>query len=127
MDLYIYENRQYLPPADLAAEIQSLQEELIDERERHLRTLADFKNYRRRIENDLNTISGESKRNILLSLLDIADDLEKAMQFANETNQLSVEWLQNVQNKILSLLKTHGAFPFERAGIPFNHNMHETV
>ena len=36
-----------LPPADLAGEIDKLQEDLRNERDRNLRTPADFKNYRR--------------------------------------------------------------------------------
>ena len=34
-----------LPPADLAGEIERLQEDLHNERDRNLRTLADFTNY----------------------------------------------------------------------------------
>ncbi len=127
MELYIYENRQYLSPADLAAEIQNLQEELLDERERHIRTLADFKNYRRRIEHEGNKIAKESKRGIILSLLDIIDDLERALQYANEANQPSVEWLQNIYKKFLALLETQGVRPFECIGTTFNHNLHEAV
>ena len=60
MDLDKYENeKNLLPPADLVGEIQRLQEELMNERDRNLRALADFKNYRRRIERDGNKIAGE--------------------------------------------------------------------
>jgi molecular chaperone GrpE (heat shock protein) len=55
MEIHMNKNEHnLLPPADLAADIQRLQEELINERDRNLRTLADFKNYRRRIERDGN-------------------------------------------------------------------------
>jgi len=58
--LDIFENeKNLLPPADLVGEIQRLQEELINERDRNLRTLADFKNYRRRIEREGNKIAEE--------------------------------------------------------------------
>ena len=50
MELSVDENEQnLLPPADLAGEIERLEECLRIERDRNLRTLADFKNYRRRI------------------------------------------------------------------------------
>ena len=40
MDLDIYENeKNLLPPADLVGEIQRLQEDLMNERDRNLRTL----------------------------------------------------------------------------------------
>jgi molecular chaperone GrpE (heat shock protein) len=56
-----------LPPADLAVEIEKLNEDLGTERDRHLRTLADFKNYRRRIEREGNKLAEEAKRKIFLS------------------------------------------------------------
>ena len=123
-----YESEQnLLPPADLSAEIDRLQEELIDERDRNLRTLADFKNYRRRIERDGNKIAEEGKREMLLPLLDIIDDMEKALHSAKVTKQPSVKGVRFIYEKILSLLQTHGVKPFESIGTPFDHNMHEAV
>ena len=123
-----YESEQnLLPPADLAAEIERLQEELIDERDRNLRTLADFKNYRRRIERDGNKIVEESKRGIMLALLDIIDDMEKALQSTNDAELSFVKGMQIIYQKILMLLETHGVVPFECIGKPFDHNLHEAV
>jgi molecular chaperone GrpE len=128
MDIHIRENEQnLLPPADLAAEIQRLQEELIHEHDRNLRTLADFKNYRRRIERDGNKIAEESKRRMMLPLLDIIDDMEKALQCANDAEQPFVKGLQIIYQKLLALLETYGVHPFESVGTPFNHDLHEAV
>ena len=53
MDLYVFKNEQYLlPPNDLEADNLRLQEELINERDRNVRALANFKNYRCRIERE---------------------------------------------------------------------------
>lgn len=128
MELDIYENEQsLLPPADLAAEIQRLQEELINERDRNLRTLADFKNYRRRIERDGSKLAEESKRGMMLALLEIIDDMEKALQYANDTEQPFVKGVRIIHKKLLALLETHGVLPFESVGTSFDHNLHEAV
>ena len=128
MKIHIRENEQsLLPPADLAGEIQKLQDELMNERDRNLRTLADFKNYRRRIERDGKKIAEEGKRGIILSLLDIIDDMEKALQCANGAEQSFVKGVRNIHQKFLALLETYGVLPFESVGTPFNHNMHEAV
>jgi molecular chaperone GrpE len=128
MEIHIRENEQnLLPPADWAAEIQRLHEELIHERDRNLRTLADFKNYRRRIERDGNKIAEESKRRMMLPLLDIIDDMEKALQCANDAEQPFVKGLQIIYQKLLALLETYGVLPFESVGTPFNHDLHEAV
>jgi molecular chaperone GrpE (heat shock protein) len=63
MEIEIRENEQnLLPPTDLEAEIRRLQEDLLSERDRTLRTLADFKNYRRRVERDGSKLAEEGKR-----------------------------------------------------------------
>jgi Molecular chaperone GrpE (heat shock protein) len=120
-------NQNLLPPADWAIEIEKLQDELANERDRNLRTLADFKNFRRRIERDGSKVAEEGKRGIMLALLDIIDDMEKALQFANDSKLPSVKGLQIIHQKSLALLKTHGVLPFESVGTPFDHNLHEAV
>jgi molecular chaperone GrpE len=128
LETQFHENeRNLLPPADFAGEIQKLQEEIINERDRNLRTLADFKNYRRRIERDGNKIAEEGKRGMILPLLDIIDDLEKALQSANGTEKPFVKGVRIIHQKFLALLETQGVLPFVSIGTPFNHNLHEAV
>jgi molecular chaperone GrpE len=120
-------NQNLLPPADWATEIEKLQDELSKERDRNLRTLADFKNYRRRVERDGNKLAEQGKREIILALLDIIDDLEKALQFANDAGQPSVKGVRIIHQKFLALLESQGVLPFESVGTPFDHNLHEAV
>jgi molecular chaperone GrpE len=128
MEIHVKENEQnLLPPADWAIEIEKLQDKLTLERDRHLRTLADFKNYRRHIERDGNKFAENAKREMLLPLLDIIDDLEKALQCSNDTKQPFVEGVHNIHQKFLALLKTQGVSPLESVGLPFDHNLHEAV
>ena len=128
MEIHIREHEQnMLPPADWAAEIQRLQEELMNERDRNLRTLADFNNYRRRVVRDGSKLAGEGKRDIILPLLSIIDDLEKAMQWASDEEDQFVQGVRIIHQKFLALLETHGVVPFESAGAQFDHNLHEAV
>lgn len=120
-------NPNLLPPADLAGEIERLQEDLLIERDRNLRTLADFKNYRRRIERDGNKLAEEGKREIILPILDIIDDMEKAMQWTSDADRPVVKGVQIIYKKLLALLETHRVVPFESVGTPFNNNLHEAV
>lgn len=116
-----------LPPADLPGEIERLKEGLRMERDRSLRALADFTNYRRRIERDGNKLAEEGKREIILSLLIIIDDMEKALQWASDSDQPVVKGMRIIYHKFLTLLETYGVLPFESTGTPFNHNLHEAV
>jgi molecular chaperone GrpE len=116
-----------LPPADLAGEIERLQEELQNERDRYLRALADFKNYRRRIERDGNKLAEEGTRAIMLPLLDIMDDLEKAIHWAGSEQHASAKGVRLIHQKLLALLEVHGVVAFESVGTAFNHDRHEAV
>ena len=121
------EGQNMLPLIDWEAEIQRLQNELIIEQERNLRTLADFKNYRRRVERDGNKIAEESQRKMLLYLLDIVDDIENALEFADGAKLPSVEGLRIIHKKFLTLLEKNGVIPFNCIDATFDHNFHEAV
>jgi molecular chaperone GrpE len=108
-------------------EIEKLEEELTNERDRNLRTLADFKNYRRRIEREGNKIAEEGIRRIIVPLLNIVDDLDKSLKWAGDEEQPAVQGLRISRDKLLALLETHGVLPFESVGKQFNHDLHEAV
>ena len=128
MEIPIDENEQnLLPPADLPGEIEKLRDDLSAERDRYLRMMVDFKNYRRRIERDGNKIADESKRSMMLPLLEIIDDMEKAIQCASDADEPFVKGMRIIQQKFLAVLETQGVLPFESAGMPFDHHLHEAV
>ena len=57
--------------------VESLEQDLKSEHDLYLRALADFENYRRRVERDRDHAGREALRRFLLPLLDIVDDLER--------------------------------------------------
>jgi molecular chaperone GrpE len=120
-------NLDLLPPADLAGEIDLLRDDLRNERDRNLRTLADFKNYRRRVEREGNKLAEEGKLTIFLPLLEIIDDMEKALHSVGNEKQPFAEGVRLIHHKLLALLEAHGVLPFESVGTAFDHNRHEAV
>ena len=76
MKIFVYGNEQsMLAPPDLNAEIERLQEELLIERERNLRTLADFRNYRRRVEHDILMLAEVSQQGMINPVRNIINDM----------------------------------------------------
>jgi molecular chaperone GrpE len=116
-----------LPPADWAGEIERLKAEISNERDRNLRTLADFKNYRRRIERDGVTKADEGKREVFRALLEIIDDIEKAQQWSGTNQEETVNGLKIIHQKFLSLLEANRVVPFTSVGALFDHACHESV
>jgi molecular chaperone GrpE (heat shock protein) len=76
MEIVIYGHEQnLLSPPDLVEEIERLQEELLIERERNLRTLADFRNYRRRVEHDVLMLAEVSQQGMINPVQNIINDM----------------------------------------------------
>jgi molecular chaperone GrpE len=70
--------------ADPPAEIERLKEELRREHDMYLRALADFENYRRRVDRERSSTSHSGKREIILSLLGVLDGFDRALQHMSD-------------------------------------------
>jgi molecular chaperone GrpE len=119
--------RELLPAADLGKDNEELREQLRQERDRHLRTLADFKNYRRRVEREGSKAAESGKREIILPLLSIVDDLERSLEWAGDEGQPFSNGVRLCYQKILTLLNEQGVHPFESVGRQFTPELHDAV
>ena len=115
------------PAAGELPETNKLQDELRREREMRLRALADFDNYRKRIERERADAAQSGRRDIVLQLLDLADSFDRAFAHAGEAPASWVEGLQSIRRKLLGLLESQGVTPFESLGEPFNPERHEAI
>src|SRR5215831_7469115 len=84
------------------AENMRLKEELRREHEVYLRTAADFDNYRKRIERDRAQTTQADKRKLILALLDVMDDLERALAHAGQEPAPVVEGLRAIYRRLLT-------------------------
>jgi len=66
--------------ADSTGEVERLKEELRQEHDSLLRSLADFDNYRRRVERDRLSAARSGKRDMIFQLLDVMDDFDRALR-----------------------------------------------
>jgi molecular chaperone GrpE len=119
--------RQLLRPADLEGEMDGVRSELLQERERHVRTLADFKNYRRRIEREGNRLAEAGKREMLLQYITLIDDLEKALLWTSGRESSLKEGLEVIRQKALAMLDAQEVRPFDSRGKAFTPDLHEAV
>ena len=115
------------PAADELPETNKLQDELRSEREMRLRALADFDNFRKRIDRERADAAQSGRRDIVLKLLDLADNFDRAFAHAGEAPASWVEGLQSIRRKLLGLLESQGVTPFESLGEPFNPERHEAI
>jgi molecular chaperone GrpE len=113
--------------ARLRAENERLTEELRREHEMYIRNLADFDNYRRRVERERGQVAQSGKRELLLPLLEVMDDFDRALQHSNADPQSLAAGLQAIQRRLAALLATEGVTAFESRGKLFNPLLHEAI
>jgi molecular chaperone GrpE len=121
------EDRDSIDVETELAETERLREEVRREHEMYLRALADFDNYRRRIERERASAADLGKREIILSLLDVLDGFDNAFRQAGAGKSSVSEGFRLLHRKLLSLLEAHGVTPFKSVGKSFDPHLHEAV
>jgi molecular chaperone GrpE len=109
------------------AEVRSLEEELASEREQRLRLLAEFDNYRRRARQEHAVAEEKGKREILLALLDIMDDFDRALVQIDSTSDSVSEGVRLIRDRLSKVLRSNGVTAFESQGQPFDPMVHEAM
>lgn len=123
----IYEVSEAEEPTSGDPNIARLQEDLTAERERHLRLLAEFDNYRRRTKQERALAQETGKREVLLALLDVKDDVDRALLHIRETSDAVADGLRLIQQRFNNLLEAHGVRAFESEGEVFDPEIHEAM
>lgn len=123
----IYEVSEAEGPTSGDPNFARLQEDLTTERERHLRLLAEFDNYRRRTKQERALAEDTGKREVLLALLDVKDDVDRALLHIRETSDAVADGLRLIQQRFNNLLEAHGVTAFESEGQVFDPEIHEAM
>lgn len=107
--------------------VEVLRAELEQERDRHLRTRADFENYRRRVERDRDVSGRAANRELLLALVDLADGFERALVHVAGSPDPVASGLFAMQRRLNSVLEAERVEPFESVGERFDPTRHEAM
>ena len=93
------------------------------------RAQADFVNYKRRAEQERKEISKFANSVLMLNLLPVLDDLERAVNsIPPRLAKLSwVEGIRLIERKFRTSLEAQGLSQIEALGKPFDPNFHEAV
>jgi molecular chaperone GrpE len=109
--------------------LNPLADELATLADAHRRLAADFANYRRRTEEEKAKASSDADDRLLLRLLELADDLERAIG-ATPDPIVADPWhegIRAIERKLATLLATDGVQGFDSFGAPFNPTRHEAI
>jgi molecular chaperone GrpE len=115
------------PAAESEAEIARLSEELRRERDALLRALADFENYRRRTDRDRATAAQSGKRDVIVSLLAVLDDFDRALQHMGDAPLSVAQGMEAIQRNLLAVLERNGVTRFNSVGETFDPHLHDAI
>jgi len=108
------------------SEVETLRAELAEERERFLRTLADFENYKRRIERERAERDRYAAFGPLQELLLVVDNLDLAVSSEGSAEDLR-QGVEMILRQMQRLLDRFGVVPIEALGEPFDPSVHEAI
>ena len=122
--------------SELPDDVETLRQRLQEEQQKAesfygnwQRTAADFANFKRRTEQERSETSRFASSLLILSLLPVLDDLERAL--GNVPRELTgLTWIDGIEliyRKMLAVFESHGVAPIEAAGKPFDPAFHEAV
>ena len=133
------EENENIEPEDESGETESpasLEEELAAERQKAAeylanwqRAQADFINYKRRNEEERAEFNSFANSNLVLAILPVLDDLERAIE-AMPSRIAKSEWgegIKLVERKFQTILQGMGVIPMISVGETFDPNIHEAL
>lgn len=112
-----------------SADVARIAEERDQLRDRLLRTTAEFDNYRKRVERDRREMADRAAESLLVDLLPLVDDLERALA-ADATGESAEAYRRGVEiihKQMLDLLARRGVKPLDALGADFDPHMHQAV
>ena len=116
-------------PVENESDVEKLQEELKDQKDKYLRLYAEFDNYRRRTAKENVELRQTAGKEIITSLLDVLDDCdraEKQMAQTKDSEQLK-EGVLLIFNKLRGILQSKGLRPMESIKTEFDPEKHEAI
>ncbi len=113
--------------AGVDAELAQAREEAARNLAGWQRAQADFENLKRRSAQDVRDQVQRRQQGILLDLLDLADDFERAVADDSGESDAWREGVVAIQTKLQGLLLKQSVQPIETEGERFDPNLHEAV
>ncbi|HEX2164278.1 MAG TPA: nucleotide exchange factor GrpE [Thermoanaerobaculia bacterium] len=111
---------------DDAAEVAALRREIADLRDRSMRTLADFDNYRKRSERERREALRYAASAPLGDLLEVVDNLQRALAAGGSADDLKTG-VEMTLRQLEDVLGRHGIEGVHAVGRPFDPTVHEAV
>ena len=95
-------------------------------RDRYMRLMADFQNYKRRSEKERSDIYSFANEKIVSELLAVADNFERALASVDK-NESFVKGMEMIFNQLIGVMTKAGVEEIKALGEDFDPNFHNAV
>jgi len=111
------------------SELDQLKADLADQKDKYLRLMAEFENFRRRTAKERLDLIQTAGKDVIVSMLEVMDDCDRAEKQLNSADDISVqkEGIKLVFNKVRSTLQSKGVTAMESLHKDFNVELHEAI
>lgn len=111
------------------SELEKVQDALEEQKEKYIRLFAEFDNYKRRTSKEMIDIRQTAAKDLIVSLLDVMDDMDRAEEQMNKTESdpILIEGTLLIFNKLRRLLEAKGLKAFETLHTEFDVEKDEAV
>ncbi len=116
-------------PIEEDGETEKLKQEIAEQKDKYLRLLAEFDNFRRRTAKENLELRQTAAKDVITSLLDVLDDSERAerqIQKTEDAGQIR-EGVKLVFDKLRKTLQQKGVKAMESINTPFDVEKHEAI
>ena len=109
--------------------IAELEKEAAELKDKFLRKVAEFENYKRRTENDQFNLIKYSAASFIVRLLPVIDDFERSLDHIEDAKDIDAikEGLKLIYGKLKKALDEEGVKKIDAAGKPFDVEYHEAI
>lgn len=116
-------------PVGEESELEKLKTELEEAKDKYLRKVAEFDNFRRRSAKERIELIQTAGRDVITELLDVLDDCDRAQKQLETSVDASAikEGVMLVFNKLRNSLQARGVKAMETVSQEFNPDLHEAI
>ena len=112
---------------ELQNQLEAALADVEKEKKEYLFLMAEFDNYRKRVTREKADIIKNAAERVLLEILPIVDDFERALAATADSTESLREGMTLIYHKLIKYLERNGVKPMDTDGKPFDPDFHEAI
>jgi molecular chaperone GrpE len=109
--------------------VEALQKELEEQKDKYIRLMAEFDNYKRRTGKEYERLIELANERLMSDIIEVRESFDRAINMAGENHDLPafLEGMKLIFNKLEDSLKKNGLSVFTEVGDEFDAEIHDAM